>query len=645
MTNPLSRNPVRTVGLILVGILALGGIGFAASKLKKADPIEVKQAQAPAIPVRVRMAQDSRESVETVMYPGTIASENEAVVVAKTNGTASNLKFKVGDKVTLGQDLVKIDDITSNGTSGASGFSAGQVKQAEAAVQQALVSLQLARNGYATVLQTTNRDLSQAEIAANQSTTAQQNIQTTTAESLKSAELALETAKIATEQSRIALENRQKVSTQSLKDTDANAKVAITSAADTSGAIIASINVVTGLETDKGGVLAYRDQLGALDSQSSQTAHQKYLDAVKALDEYRKANFADLSSQIDAAAALVNKTKELTDATRYMLDKTIPSSALPQASLSQIQGQVIGYQAQMNGALSQLNQAKQGLANIGLSNDSILDGLKKAYEIAQQQERSAAQNVANLKAGNLSQTDIANYSVQSAKNQLDATKSRIGGQVSSSKSQVDLAEIQYNNAILALQNVTDAHRAIAPISGVVIKKNVSAGDTVGQGQVLATIGTPDRLKATFFIDQESLSMVTTGQQVELISADGFVASGTIVSIAPQADAMTRRYQVEVHPNVSDTAHFPLGSILDIKVPLKKAAASGNILVPLTAIDVTQNGNFIATVKDGKAHILKVNIIRVMGETAEVKADIATDTNIIIDGNRLTSQDTAVTIIQ
>lgn len=113
------------------------------------------------------------------------------------------------------------------------------------------------------------------------------------------------------------------------------------------------------------------------------------------MNEYRKANFADLSTQIDAAAALVNKTKELTDATRHMLDKTIPSSALPQASLSQIQGQVIGYQAQMNGALSQLNQAKQGLANIGLSNDSILDGLKKAYEIAQQQERSAAQNVAN----------------------------------------------------------------------------------------------------------------------------------------------------------------------------------------------------------------------------------------------------------
>lgn len=95
MTNPLSHNPVRTVGLILAGA-PLGGIGFAASKLKKADPVEVQQAQAPSIPVRVRTAQNSHESIETVIYPGSIASENEAVVIAKANGTATNLKFKVG---------------------------------------------------------------------------------------------------------------------------------------------------------------------------------------------------------------------------------------------------------------------------------------------------------------------------------------------------------------------------------------------------------------------------------------------------------------------------------------------------------------------------------------------------------------------
>ncbi|MCC7357052.1 efflux RND transporter periplasmic adaptor subunit [Candidatus Uhrbacteria bacterium] len=646
MTTILSRNVVRAIGLITIGIIGLCGIGFAATKLQKTEAItESKPTQIPAIPVHVRTANDSRESIENVVYPGTIVSENEAIVIAKTNGTASNLKFNIGDKVTLGQDLVKIDDITSNGTSGASGFSANQVKQAEAAVQQALVSLQLSRNSYATVLQTANRDINQAEIAANQSTTAQQNLKITTDENLKSAGLALETAKIATEQSRIALENRQKVSVQSVKDTDANTKVSINTAVDTSGAVIASINVATGVETDKGGMLAYRDQLGALDSQSSQIAHQKYIDAIQALNTYRKTNFPDFSTQIEAATSLINKTKELTDATRHMLDKTIPSSQLPQTTLAQIQTQIIGYQAQMNGALTQLNQAKQSITNTGLNNDSILDGLKKAYEIAQQQEQSAAQSVANLKASNLSQIDVAGYSVQSANNQLVSTKSRTSGQISSANSQVNLAEIQYNNAIIALQNVTDAHRAISPITGVVISKNVSNGDTVSQGQILATVGTPDRLKATFFIDQESLSMIAVGQQVELISSDSFVASGTIISISPQADAATRRYQIEIHPNVSDTTHFPLGSILDIKVPLKKIASNQNILLPLNAIDVTQNGNFINIVKDGKAHIVKVEIIRIMGETAEVKGDVQSNDMIIIDGNRLTSEGSIVTIIQ
>jgi hypothetical protein len=35
----------------------------------------------------------------------------------------------------------------------------------------------------------------------------------------------------------------------------------------------------------------------------------------------------------------------------------------------------------------------------------------------------------------------------------------------------------------------------------------------------------------------------------------------------------------------------------------------------------------------------------MGETAEVKADIKPETQIVIDGNRLTSQGASITIIQ
>ncbi len=299
----------------------------------------------------------------------------------------------------------------------------------------------------------------------------------------------------------------------------------------------------------------------------------------------------------------------------------------------------------MNGLQAQLDQIRQARTNTDLNNVTTLDALQKAVEIAQQQEQSAAQAIENLKAGNTSQTDQIVFSVQSAQNQLAATKARVDGQISSAQSQVHLAEMQYQNAVIALQNVSDAHRAIAPIAGVVVTKNVSNGDTISPGQVLAVIGTPDQLKVSFFIDQESLSMVAPGLEVRVSSPDGTSTSGTIVSIAPQADPATRRYEVVVRPLLTNGAHFSLGSIVDISLPLRKVAAQGTILVPLSAVDVTPNGTYLTIVKDGTADRLAVEITRVLGETVEIKAPITPDTLVVTDGNRLTSQGSAVTVIQ
>jgi multidrug efflux pump subunit AcrA (membrane-fusion protein) len=634
----------RNIITTLIAVLAIGGIAYAVTR--PAKPVEVvKQPEPPAIPVRVRAASDSFESTESVTYPGVIAAENEATVIAKANGTASGVSVNVGDRVQIGQELAKIDDVTSNGSSGSSNvFNAGQVKQAEIAVQQALASLQLARNSHATLLQSSNRDVTQAQIAVSQSTTAQQNLQKTTAESLKSAALAYDTAKIATEQARIALENRKKISTQSVTDLKKNADTTITSAADTSESTMASLNLITDVESEQG-VLSYQKQLGLLDMTAMPKAHLSYQAAAASLKAYKTNTDTTQTGRLKAAMDLATKTKKLADDVRYLLEKTFASAALPQATLASLQAQATAAQGQMSGVVDLLNQTDQALNNIGLNNDTTLDALQKAYEIAQQQERSAAQNVENLKAGNASQTDQAAYGVQSAQNQLDATKTRINGQVSSSMSQVNLAEIQYNNAVLNLQNLTDAHRAISPLSGVVIKKSVSNGDTVSQGQTLAIIGTPDQLKTTFFIDQESLPMISLGLSVRVTAADHTSVSGTIISISPQADPVTRRYEVEVRPQVSDDAHFALGSIVDIAVPLRKLAGQGNILVPLSAVDVTPNGDFLTLMKDDKAERVPVTVVRVLGEILEIKAPITPETIIVIDGGRLASPGARLTVIK
>lgn len=640
-TSPIQR---RTF-LILSSLLVVGGLVYlGVTRQKPAD--DTVKAETASIPVRVQKASESFESTEIVTYPGMIQAENEATIIAKTNGTAANIAFQVGDRVEIGQELIKIDDVNSNGASASqSGLNADQVKQAELAVQQAMTSLQLARNNEATLLLSSNRDLQQAQITANQSSSAQQNLQKTTEESLKAAQSNYETAKIATEQARLALENRQKMSDQSSQDVKTNADTTMANAADACASVISTINTLTGVEVSSGGIVAYRDLLGRLDATSSEKAHQSYVAAVAALKTYRSGTYADQASRLSAVTLLTQATKKLTDDTKYMLDKTSVTADFSQATLSSIQAQVIGFQTQANGLQSQLDQVNQALTNTGLTNSSTLDALQKAYEIAQQQEQTAAQSIENLKAGNTTQTDQVTFSVQSAQNQLEATKTRVNGQISSMKSQVDLAQIQYQNAVIALQNISDAHHVISPIAGVIVKKNVSNGDTISQGQTLAVVGTPDQLKIAFFIDQESLNMVSPGLEVRVSSPDGNSASGTVVSISPQADATTHRYEVEVRPILTEGVHFPLGSIVDVSLPLRKIASQGNILVPLSSIDVTPNGSFLTIVQDEKAERIQIDIKRILGEMVEIQAPITPETVIVVDGNRLTSSGSPVTIIQ
>jgi hypothetical protein len=110
------------------------------------------------------------------------------------------------------------------------------------------------------------------------------------------------------------------------------------------------------------------------------------------------------------------------------------------------------YQTQINTVISQVKAAKQSLANVGLTNDSTLDSLEKAYELAKQQEALAAQNLTSLKAGNSSQKDQASFSADLAQNQYDNLKVKTNSQIAAARSQMESAQLQYVNAQVSLQN-------------------------------------------------------------------------------------------------------------------------------------------------------------------------------------------------
>lgn len=640
--NIMNKNKLKLfpIFLFLLIPLFLSGCGK-----KEEAPASVEA----AIEVQARSVASSREIKQELEYPAIVAASTEAKLIAKSSGTLSGADFAVGDNVGVGQSLAKIDEI------GAAGFNAGgvnsnQIKQAIIAVEQAQASYQLARSNYENLLLSSVKDLRQAEIARDQAAKGESNLGLTGAESLKSAELAYETAKIAAEQSRLSLVNREKQLQQGGVDANDNAELAASTALNAASSVLSGINNLTGFDDNNVVSVSYRSNLGALESSSYAQAENAYKAAQESYNSYVGASFSSMDERIKAVITLIDKVKALADATKYLFDKSIPSSSLPQSggsgvSLSSLQSTAASYQSQLNGVLAQVRGSQQALTNVALNNDGMIDTLRQSYELAKKQEASAAQNLNNLRAGNTSQQDQAGFAVNLAQNQYENLKVKINSQILAAKTQMDSAQLQYNNASVSLQSLYDIHSLVSPIAGTVTQKLASNGDTVSAGQIVAVVSQVESLKVKFFVESDNILEMKLGAPVTAVSADGKIYPGIIAAVSAQADNATKRFQVEMQLEGQDKPL--LGTVVTVKISLAKSvqAGVGSIIVPLSALEVGQNGNFIFLVDNGRARKVSVELQAVLGEMAQVKLEAGDEALVIIAGNKFLREGSAVTITQ
>ncbi len=588
------------------------------------------------IAVKGQKVSDSLTWARELSYPGTVVSESEAKILAKTSGTVSGFTIATGAKVEPGQELGRIDDQVSS-TNGV--FNAGQVKQAQIGVAQAQSAYQLAKTNYENLLASASKDLDSAAISRDQAATSEHNLEVTISEGLKSAELAYETAKIATRQAQDNLDIRQRQLTQGETDARANADIAADSAISTAGALLVGLNNILGLDDNGVVSVPYRSSLGALEIDSHGKAEWDYDVAKKAYSEYLVKKFSDINSKMSEAIKVTELAKKATDSAKYLLEKSIPSAALPQSSmsgpsLSSFQQQVAAFQGQANGALAQAKGAQQGLDNLSLNRQATVDALEKAYQIARQQEASAAQSLNNLKAGNVSQRDQASFAADLAQNQYDNFKIKLSSQLAAARSQMEAARLQYDNAQIALQSSFDVHSIISPISGTLTSKLVGNGDSVNPGQMVATVSQIDNLKVQFYIEAEKINEIQAGMTAKAVTADGRIYTGVITAVAQQPDAMSRRFLAELSLEKYDG--LIIGTVVDVKIPIQTTVtlSSGLSLLPLSALNIGQNETKVLVYDQGQVRDQVVEVLNVIGEMAQVKTGLSADDVIIISGNKL-----------
>ncbi len=306
-------------------------------------------------------------------------------------------------------------------------------------------------------------------------------------------------------------------------------------------------------------VQAARDQLSIaqiqydLVAQQAQSAMPDYYQAVwdkSPMDEFdRPAWYFTQSEEIQAAQNVVADAQTRLDTKLKEMDKVLANAN--NADFVELEKKLVDAQFTLRAADRTLEIAKGAADNNPLVENSQdhydlvlanLESIQKEYDqalntttaedvldaraavaVAQVQLNNARNLLAEVQVGSDSlQVQSAAATVQQAQSGLD-------------QAQANLAASEANAKTLNIQ--LEKTKVYAPISGVILLKNLEEGELVNAGSQVMKVGNLDEVKIIVYIPEDQYGLINLGQQV-VASVDSFpekTYTGKVTYISDEAE--------------------------------------------------------------------------------------------------------------
>jgi RND family efflux transporter MFP subunit len=208
----------------------------------------------------------------------------------------------------------------------------------------------------------------------------------------------------------------------------------------------------------------------------------------------------------------------------------------------------------------------------------------------------------------------------------------IQSKVAQAKSQLDVAK----------KNLADC-RLTAPVSGIIGKKLVGAGETALPSQAVVTILDISSVKVKVSIPEAEISAInaSTPSTIAVEAAQATVSGGRIEK-GVQADALTHTYDVRINVQNSDRKLLP-GMVASVKFIAEGSQSIAGKTLPVTSVQKAADGSlFVWTVaKDSTAHRSKVSIGATNGNHVAIKDGIEMGQRVVTEGYQKLSEGTRV----
>jgi RND family efflux transporter MFP subunit len=164
---------------------------------------------------------------------------------------------------------------------------------------------------------------------------------------------------------------------------------------------------------------------------------------------------------------------------------------------------------------------------------------------------------------------------------------------------MDLGQVR---ALMSVQNEKiSEYTIVAPMDGVVLRRDGEIGEIAEVGQILFRVGVPRPLQVVAEVNEEDIPRVKVGQTV-LFRTDAFPdrrLEGTVSEITPMGDVAAKTFRIKA-ALPDDT---PLKPGMSVEANVITREKPNALLVPSDALQ----GEAVFVVKDGRARKRKVAI--------------------------------------
>ena len=197
---------------------------------------------------------------------------------------------------------------------------------------------------------------------------------------------------------------------------------------------------------------------------------------------------------------------------------------------------------------------------------------------------------------------------------------------------------------VAKKNLADC-KLVAPVSGIIGKKQVGAGETAMPSQAVVSILNINKVKVKVAIPEAEISEISSSTPSNIkVDAIKQKLIGGAIEKGVQADALTHTYEIRI--NVANPGHQLLpGMVASVTFNLlsQQSSDAKQLTLPVTAVQKKASGKlFVWSIDEyNKAHRNDVTIGSTMGNRIVITSGLNAGQRIVTEGYQKLSEGTKV----